>query len=92
MAEMRLMPPTITEATIRAIITPMMKRRVAVFSMPAGVVKTVVIDSTSWFACITQRVPIRPTTAKKVAKGRHASPSPLISVYMVPPCGWPSES
>ena len=61
---MRLMPPKITEPTMSTITTPMKKRRPTVLSMPAGVVNTVVTDSTSWLACIKHSVPTRPNMAK----------------------------
>ena len=44
---MRLMPPKMTAPTISTITKPMMKRNITVFSMPIGVVNTVVTDSTS---------------------------------------------
>ena len=89
---MRPMPPRITVPTIMVITTPIMKRKKSVFSMPAGVVNTVVTDSTSWLACMKHRVPMRPKHEKATAIGFHLGPSPLTIIYMGPPCSSPLVS
>ena len=89
---MRLMPPRITAPTMATIIRPMMKRSVSVFSMPMGVVNTVVTDSTSWLACMKHNVPTRPNIENATASGFHFSPNPLVIIYMGPPCTSPALS
>ena len=92
MAAMLLIPLRITAATMTTMTMPMMKRSQGVFSMPIGVVKTVVTDSTSWLACHTHRVPTSPKMANATASGFHFSPRPLVMMYMGPPCTSPALS
>ena len=47
MTEIRWIPPMTTQPTMEAMMTPMMKRNPNVFSIPIGVVNTVVTDSTN---------------------------------------------
>ncbi len=84
------MPPRITVATVRQMTIPITSRSVAV--LLSGAKNRVVTDSVSWFACITQRVPIRPNMEKKTAIGFHFRPSPSVIMYMGPPCTSPASS
>ena len=89
---MRLMPPKMTAPTMATIASPMPKRNASVFSMPMGVVNTVVTDSTSWLACMKHSVPTRPKMENATASGFHFSPSPRVMIYMGPPCTSPALS
>ena len=92
MREMRVIPPSITDATTTHITLPSKKRSHGVFSIPIGEVMTVVTASTSWLACIKQSVPSKAKMAKKYAMGFHRRPSPVIIMYIGPPCTSPALS
>ena len=89
---MRPMPPMMTAPTTSAMTTPMPKRSHAVLSMPMGVVKTVVTDSTSWLACMKHNVPTSPKMLNATASHRQLAPRPCVMMYMGPPCGLPCSS
>ena len=84
------MPPMTTHETMAQMTRPMTSRSVAVFW--TGVKNSVVTDSVSWLACITQSVPIRPKQEKKTASGFHFRPSPSTIIYIGPPCVSPASS
>ena len=90
--EIRSIPPTTTTATKEAITTPMMSFTGKVVAMPMGSVNTVVMDSVSWLACITQKQPIIPKNAKKMARGLSFGLTPSVIMYIGPPLTLPFSS
>ena len=104
---MRLMPPSITTPTIRAMAQPKSRRYTRTLSSPSqppravakplvsiasGVVKVVIRASVNWLAFIMHRVPKRPATAKKRASGVHFLPRPCSIMCIGPPWGAPVSS